>query len=109
MLGTLLLHGIARVALRAQTPLRAKRTVDAFARWLPALSLGEAMRVAQELEGSGTCLTRALTIAARLTGSQVVIGSDGTPDEKFAAHAWVERDGTIVSASMPSRYEIARL
>jgi hypothetical protein len=103
------LHLVARLALLASTPLRAKRMVDALGRLLPPLSLGEAMRLAQTIEGTGTCLTRALAIAARLPGSEVVIGSDGASGRKFAAHAWVERDGTIVSASMPSRCEIARL
>jgi hypothetical protein len=75
---------------------------------MPPLSLGDALRAAQELEGSGTCLTRALTISARLPGAQVVIGSDGFPHEAFGAHAWVERDGVIIGTD-PSRYEIARL
>jgi hypothetical protein len=109
MLENLLLHVVARVAVRARTPLRAKRVVDAVGRLLPPLSLGEAMKAAQELEGSGTCLSRALTIAARLPGSQVVIGSDGRSEGAFQAHAWVERDGTVISATPPARVEIARL
>jgi hypothetical protein len=104
-----LLHVVARLAVRASTPLRAKRIVDALGGLLPPLSVGEAMRIAQELEGAGTCLSRALTIAARLPRSQVVIGSDGPTESSFAAHAWVERDGTIVSATPPARVEIARL
>jgi hypothetical protein len=110
MIGTRVLHAIAKLVIRTRPPLVAKRIVDALGRALPVLSLGDAMRIAQELEGSGTCLTRALAISARLPGSQVVIGSDGpsTPGF-FGAHAWVEREGTIVSATMPSRFEIARL
>jgi hypothetical protein len=105
-----MLHAVAVLAVRTRPPLAAKRIVDALGRALPALPLGDAMRIAQELEGSGTCLTRALAISARLRGSQVVIGSDGPASGgAFGAHAWVERDGTIVSATMPSRHEIARL
>jgi hypothetical protein len=111
MLATRILHAVAVLAVRTRPPLAAKRIVDALGRALPALSLGDAMRTAQELEGSGTCLTRALAIAARLPGSEVVIGSDGPSrgTRPFGAHAWVEREGTIVSATMPSRFEIARL
>jgi hypothetical protein len=106
-----LLHLVARVALRAaHAPARAKRIVDAVGRLLPPLTLGEAMVAAQELEGAGgTCLTRALTIAARLPRSDIVIGSDGPTEGSFSAHAWVERDGTVISASPPARVEIARL
>jgi hypothetical protein len=57
------------------------------------------MRVAQQLGGRGTCLSQALTIAARLPGAQVVIGSDGSSAGVFGAHAWVEAD----------RNEMARL
>jgi len=109
MLENRLLHVVARLAVRARTPLRAKQIVDAVGRLLPPLSLGEAMRIAQELEGSGTCLTRALTIAARLPRSEVVIGSDGPTEVAFSAHAWVERDGTVISGSSPARVEITRL
>jgi hypothetical protein len=109
MFETRLLHVVARIALLARSPLQARRIVDKVGRLLPPLSLGEAMRIAQEIEGAGTCLTRALTVAARLPGSEVVIGADGGSKRPFSAHAWVERDGTIVSATTPSRHEIARL
>jgi Transglutaminase-like superfamily len=107
-----LLHLVARISLRSQSsPNAAKRIVDAMGRLLPPLSVDEAIRVAYALEGAGTCLTRALTLAARLPGSSVVIGADGpgSAEHRFAAHAWVETGGRVVSATAPSRHEIARL
>jgi hypothetical protein len=105
-----LLHLVARITLRTVSPERAKRIVDAMALFMPPLSVNDASLVARTLEGSGTCLTRALTVAARLPGSQVVIGTDGGPaGPAFAAHAWVEQHGNVVGPTAPSRYEIARL
>ena len=103
------MHFIARVALRTRSPLLAKRLVDALGAMMPRLSADRAMYVAASLEGTGTCLTRALTVAARLPGSQVIIGSDGLSGGRFGAHAWVELDGRIVGPSERSRHEIARL
>jgi hypothetical protein len=108
MLENLVLHAIAKLAVRTGSPLRAKRWVGAIGSLLPPLSIGEAMAVAQELGTSGTCLTQALTIAARLPRSVVVIGSEGPTESSFSAHAWVECDGTVVSAMPPARAEITR-
>ncbi len=104
-----LLHLFAFVAVRTRAPLQAKCAVDTVGRLLPALSLGNAMRVGQELEGRGTCLTRALTVASRLPGSDVVLGTDEGRTRGFAAHAWVEYRGTLVCGTPAARYEIARL
>jgi hypothetical protein len=108
MLENRVLHAIAKLAVRAAPPLRARRWVASVARLLPPLSIGEAMAVAQELGTTGSCLTQALTIAARLPRSAVVIGSDGPTETSFSAHAWVECDGTIISAAPPARVELAR-
>jgi hypothetical protein len=83
--------------------------MDAVGRRLPPLTVGEAMKAAQELEGVGSCLTRALTIAARLPGSQIVLGTDGPTEGVFRAHAWVEWNLVVISSTPPSRGEIARL
>ena len=109
LLANEILHAIARVAVRVGPPIRAKKIVDAVGRLLPPISLGEAMRTAQELARSGTCLTQALAVAARLPDSEVVIGSEGPGDAGFAAHAWVERDGTVIGAGGASRVELTRL
>jgi len=104
-----ILHAIARVAVRVGPPVRAKKIVDAVGRLLPPLSLGEAMRAAQELARSGTCLTQALTIAARLPDAEVVLGSEGPGERGFTAHAWVDRNGTVIGAGGASRIELTRL
>ena len=109
MLENYLLHALARVTLRVMTPLRAKRMVDAAGRALRALSPDEALRVASRLEGHGTCLSRSLTLAARLPCSEVVIGGSFAPGQRFAAHAWVERDGQAISATHGQHQEIARI
>ena len=106
---TRLLHLVARLAERTQQPLRAKRLVDTLGHLLRPLDSREAMRDARKLEGSGTCLTRALTIAARLPGSEVVIGTNGLPASAFSAHAWVVHNGTMISVGEPAKHEITRL
>lgn len=102
------LHAVARVSLRVRSPLAAKRIVDAVGKALPRLGLGEAMELGTELECSGTCLSRALAIAALLPDAEVVIGTDGAV-HAFSAHAWVERDGVIVTGAGLLTREIARL
>jgi hypothetical protein len=109
VIGDRFVHLVARVALLTRPPLEAKRWVDAVGRWLPPLSPEGAMRVAQSLEGHGTCLTRALAVAARLPGSEVVLGSDGPARGSFTAHAWVECDGLLIGGLRSARYELARL
>ncbi len=104
-----LLHTVARVAVRLRPPLEAKRIVDAFGQLLPPLSPGKAMRVAHDLEGRGTCLTRALAVASRLRGSEVVLGTDGPVAPRFSAHAWVEHHGAMIGGAPAARYEITRL
>jgi len=108
MIENRVLHAIAKVAVRTGSPLRARRWVSAVGRLLPPLSVGEAMALAVELGTAGSCLTQALTIAARLPRSAVVIGSDGPTESSFSAHAWVECEGTVISAAPPARAEIAR-
>ena len=110
MIAYQLLHLVARVALRARPPVKAKRIVDAVGRLLPPLAVGEVSRVAQELEGRGTCLTRALVVASQLPHAEVVLGTDGDVGGRgFSAHAWVEHRGELVSGKPASRHEIARL
>jgi hypothetical protein len=107
-----LLHVVARVALRLTSPLRAKRIVDAAAGLLPPLASDEeAERGARLLEPSGTCLSQALVVAARLPGAVVVIGQGRGTGRRFVGHAWVERAGKPITGAPPSpeEYEIARL
>ncbi len=109
MLENHLLHVLARVALRAATPLRAMRMVELAGAWLPPLSPDEALIVAKALEGRGTCLSQSLAIAARLPSAEVVIGGSRVAGHPFSAHAWVEREGEAISATHGRFHEITRI
>ena len=102
----------ARFALRVQGPLAAKRTVDRVARRLPKYpSLEAAGASLESLAGRGSCLSRALAVAARLPGASVVIGVNPRLSASLYAHAWVEANGMVLDASDQRSHveEIARL
>lgn len=106
---TRMLHVIARVTLRVASPVRAKRLVGHVARLAPSITITDARRLGVVLEQcAGTCLSRAVTIAAMLRRAEIVIGADRYSRRSFSAHAWVERDGAVVSGGEPSRVVIAR-
>jgi hypothetical protein len=99
----------ARVLLRACSPQMAHRIMRGLGRSLPPLtSRAEVQRAVQGLRGPGSCLSRALAIAARSEASEVVIGVEWI-DEKFHAHAWLEIDGAPLDPADPRGREIARL
>lgn len=83
----------------------------------PVRSREAACRVAEALDGHGTCLSRAMALSARIEGSEIVIGVDATPnpagnpgrDPLLDAHAWVELDGAPLRESDPRGQEIVRL
>ncbi|HEY8088316.1 MAG TPA: lasso peptide biosynthesis B2 protein [Polyangiaceae bacterium] len=88
------LHGVARLALRVMSPARAQRAVGLAARFATPFASEEDARVGtRALGSSGTCLTRALAVAALLPGSEVAIGVDPRRAAKLHAHAWVELNG----------------
>lgn len=105
------LHVVARLALRVLPPRRAKEVVYEAARVLPLFSSEDEARVAASaLDGHGTCLSRALCVAARLPGASVVIGvGPGGERTMVQAHAWVEMRGVPLRESDPRGEEIARL
>ncbi len=103
------LHLVARVCLRLAPPLRAQRAVATLGGLLRPLSIGEARRVAARLEGRGTCLSRALTLAACVPGSEIVIGGARPEGARFGAHAWVEHQGEALSATLEGHEELARV
>jgi hypothetical protein len=107
-------HLVARIALRTTGPLHAK----AFADWVGGhLSLPNGVEMARvavrELFPSGSCLSRALAVAATVRGAEVVIGVDTWTTAGLSAHAWVEVEGIAVDTdlcgSMPLPDELARL
>ena len=109
MIRTRLLHGVARAALRITTPLRAFAIVRRVAVCLTPYSDREvAVGESKALERSGTCLSRAITIASRLPGARVAIGVDPARIGAFA-HAWVETAGGPLCARDPAGAVIATL
>ena len=91
------LHWLARLVLRVRPPLEAKALVERIASHLPALRGVQSARDAVvTLFPAGSCLTRAVTIAAALPGADVVIGVDVWNAAQVTAHAWLEIDGVRV-------------
>ncbi|HRG99618.1 MAG TPA: lasso peptide biosynthesis B2 protein [Polyangiaceae bacterium] len=110
MVATRVLHLVARASVRLLAPRTAHRVVRAVGRALPALDASDVARVAAGLAGRGTCLSRALTLAARLPGAEVVIGARRPGlDGAFTAHAWLERDGAPLASDAEGHRELARL
>ena len=107
MIATHALHGFAWVALRCVSPPLAFRLTRDLGRLLPPLPASEIERATRRLRG-GTCLTRSLTLAARIPGATVTIGG-AKADGVFSAHAWVELEGTAVSGQTSADTILARL
>ncbi len=94
------LHRVAWLALRVQSPLEARRTVLRLgSKMTPFSGVAEAQRAASCLGRKGSCLSRSLAIAARLRDSSVVIGVDVRHSAVVSAHAWVELESEIVDGS----------
>jgi hypothetical protein len=104
-----LLHLVARVLVRVQQPLRAKRSMDALGRIFPHHSGSAAARLAAARLRGGTCLTRALTISARTPGSCVALAVWHPSERKLLAHAWVEVNGQALCEGDTVGEVIARL
>ena len=107
------LHAVARGAIYLQSPLRAKRTVGWIgAHMKPLEGVDKARSAMRLLRGmGGSCLSRSMTVAARLPGSVVVLGVDPRSSARVSAHAWVEKDREIVDdagAATCSTEELAR-
>jgi hypothetical protein len=102
-----LLHAFARVAIRIWPPLEAKRRIDAIGSLLGPVNFDEAYRCSRRLRG-GTCLSRAMVIASRVPGAEVVIGANRKVGTFLHAHAWVEAEGKSIGFDATSA-EIARL
>ena len=105
-----LLHGLARVLLRFLSPVRAYSCLSRVASFLPPHArTADARRAGARIRGRGTCLTRALTVAARSPDAELVIGVVPRPGQLLFAHAWVEVAGEPLDASEVLGTEIARL
>jgi hypothetical protein len=108
------LHATAWGLLRILPPRKAFRWTARAARFLPTVTAEtDALRIADALESRGTCLSRSLTLAARLRDAEVVIGVDGSSMRgqgvTFLAHAWVEISGRPLRSSDVIAGEIVRV
>ncbi len=101
---------LARSLLRVCSPGHALVAMRVLAGALPSLRTPrEVRRVAHELRGRGTCLSRSLAIAARSPDARIVIGVEPRRSEPLFAHAWLEMDGHAVDPAEPRGEIIARL
>jgi hypothetical protein len=107
MMGSHLLHGLVCASVRVLPLPSTLRLMRALGARLPSFTPAECGEVARHLRG-GTCLTRALTLAARTPGAAVVIGGTKVHGA-FAAHAWVEVEGTTISGHTASDQVLVRL
>lgn len=106
----LVLLVLARGLLRAARPLQAHAVMVRLGAWLPALHTPEDARLAaRSLGRHGSCLSRALAVAARAPTADVVIGVEPRGAAPLFAHAWVEMDGAPIDPTDVAGVIIARL
>ncbi|APR99539.1 lasso peptide biosynthesis B2 protein [Pajaroellobacter abortibovis] len=94
-----ILHVLAYALLHIQKPQRAKTILDQIGKLLPPLDSSSKVEKAVRTLWGGTCLSRALTIAARTPKAEVIIGVN--PPGPTLAHAWVEIEGIAVTPTDP--------
>ncbi|MBV9947653.1 MAG: lasso peptide biosynthesis B2 protein [Myxococcales bacterium] len=104
------IHALARVLLRLCSPLRAHSLLVRAGALLPRRrGHVEILRAASRLRSRGTCLSRALALAARTPEADVVIGVMPQIARPIFAHAWLELHGEAIDPSDVAGSEIARL
>ena len=108
LLSTHALHLGARLVLRFLRPRVAITVVRQCGARLRPLDEGRSLLAARSLRRCGTCLSRSVTVASRLPGSEVAIGV-GRDDNGVFAHAWVEVGGRPLSELDVMGEVIARL
>ncbi|MGH7297446.1 MAG: lasso peptide biosynthesis protein [Polyangiaceae bacterium] len=106
-----LLNVAALLLLRLCRPVTAHAVLMHLGRPLPSRrSLDEARKKVAGLSARGTCLSRALAVAARTPSADVVIGIRGNGNAGFRAHAWLEVEGWSLDSLAHEQYEeITRL
>ena len=110
MIADELLNLAARVLLRAWSPSTVHAWLTRIGQVLPQRRTPADVRAAaSRLRPKGTCLTRALAVAARAPRADVVIGVRPEGRGSIHAHAWIEVEGEPLYPSDPSGLEIARL
>jgi hypothetical protein len=104
------IHVLARILLRICSPGRAHAILTRIgALFSSHADRAGLLRASAHLRRQGTCLSRALAIAARAPQAEVVIGVAPRSGQPLLAHAWLELAGEPVDASDVAGNEIVRL
>ncbi len=110
MIRDLALLAAAHGLLRVLPPLRAHALLLRIGTLWPEIrSAEEAREASAQLVGFGTCLSRAMAVAARTPAADVVIGVAPRRASTLFAHAWLEMGGVPVDLSEVAGAAIARL
>jgi hypothetical protein len=106
-----LLHVLARALLRISSPLKTYELLCEVGSVLPQRKSYAAVRSAfLGLSRRGTCLSRAMAIAARAPNVEIVIGLlPRSGVESMLAHAWLEFEGVPVDCAEARGVELARI
>lgn len=104
------LHAFARVLLRCCSPRRAYEILRRVGALLPPhVDRDGVVRASASMKRRGTCLSRALAVAARAPAAELVIAVTPFPNDRLFAHAWLELAGEPIAVSEVAGSEIARL
>jgi transglutaminase superfamily protein len=104
------LHALAFILLRVSSPQRAYAILTRVGAVLPPHADRSALlRANMRLRPRGTCLSRALAVAARAPNAELVIGVAPPAGRGLLAHAWLELSGEPIDPSDVAGDEIVRL
>jgi hypothetical protein len=104
------LHALARILLRICSPRRACAILAQVGALLPPYNeRSDILRAALRVGGRGTCLSRALAVAARAPEAELVIGVAPRTSDRLLAHAWLELSGELIDPSDGAGLEMEQL
>src|ERR1700704_603630 len=102
------IHLFARILLRICSPARTYAVVTRVGALLPQhRTRTEVCYAANRVRRRGTCLSRALAVAARGPHVEMVIGVTPRIGDPLFAHAWLELAGEPIDPSDVAGHEIA--
>lgn len=109
-------HALVYMALRLGSPIRAMAWIRCAASLWPSVpSVNEARALGLRLGNRGTCLSRSMAIATRISGAVVAFGVDRnsvrcvSTRSGIGAHAWVEFDEIPLDAQSSRWVKVGRL
>lgn len=104
------LHAVAHILLRLCSPRRACLVLGHLGALLPSHHHpSDLLRARDRIGRKGTCLSRALALAARSPRAEVVIAVTPSAFGRISAHAWVELSHDPIDPSEVSGEVIARI